>query len=162
MKTRGQGPGRRPSHRTELRCVARMAKVGLMLTVAFPFSGCCTLIGLGVGSAADNARPHGTIAPEKWTSLRPGTEIVVMRDDAAPLRGTYEGSSNPSADGAVLWIRSDSTVVNMKASEISSITAEGSGSNAATGALIGLGLDCLTIVAMSQAGASGTIHMPGW
>lgn len=154
MDRSGSG-GRERRHHACL--LARVLAVGLLAAFTLPFSGCCTLIGLGVGAAADNAKAWEPIPPQGWSDLRPGTKVEVVRKDADLVRGVYEGTSGAVASGPVIMVRTESGAAYIPVAEIRTINSKPDGNGAAVGALVGLGLDCVAAALIVQAMSEMTL-----
>lgn len=74
----------------------RAALTGIFVGALIQSTGCCSLVGLGVGAMVDSGTPNGPIPPERWEALAQGTEVDLVLRDGPPFRTHFLGLSGAS------------------------------------------------------------------
>jgi hypothetical protein len=135
--------GRR--HRPEIRWAARVGVLALVIACAIQLSGCCTLIGLGVGAATDYGKPHGKIPPAQWSKVPQGTDVDVVLVDGFRVGGDFVRVSHSGSDTAAVVLEDDRGSQSVPVSEIRKINYGHGHRGKVNGAVLGLVLDALLI-----------------
>jgi hypothetical protein len=154
------------------RALAAPVLLSLAILASITCNG-CTAIGFGIGAVIDETSGKGS--PSRLVGVRTGVEITMWLTDARKLSGVYRGNRAPNGEAATLVqpvfrdaipsaALHESAVILLETREgvqevpVSSIwrvsvpVARGK----VTGALIGLGLDAIVVLAAFAATGSAS------
>ena len=100
----------------------RVFMLAFLLWILTESTGCCTLIGLGVGAAADHAKPSGPVPPGDWTALPPNVRVEIQEANGRQVQGRFVGMEMGSQDSAIVAVRTKILRTRIPASQIAGIS----------------------------------------
>ncbi len=130
---------------------ARVLAILGMLGTLTQATGCCTLIGLGVGAVVDHSKPSGEVPREEWAALPPDARVDLRSPDGTATRGRVVEVNAIRTDSAVVAVRTDSCVTRVPATQVASISRPGTSNGKIVGCFVGFMVDCLAVAVMAQA-----------
>jgi hypothetical protein len=132
-----------------MKAVRMLTLVGV--TALLGSSGCCTLIGLGVGAAVDQSKPSGEVPREEWAALPPDARIDIREVDGCTTQGRFVGMELVRPDSATVAVRTRSGETTVPEERIASISRPRPNQGKFGGLIVGFALDCVITVVAVQA-----------
>jgi hypothetical protein len=111
----------------------------------------CTLLGAGIGAGIDSATPgpYEARAPAEPLRLRLRDRVIVRSRNGARVAGRYLGVHGPTARDpeAYLLVDTGHRIRSLRTSDVCALSVEVTGKGWVYGALIGVAIDGVLIVA---------------